>query len=131
MRFKRYLLLLINFLFLTSCSNSSPKLNMDKNPLFDNYNYQTNEGYELFFIYSPKNDLTFIASINNNRNMIYPINIKIFLKSQISYIFDKYEIKLNSNDFECNIYFDLENKQEIITPIKSSMNIYYNFENNN
>lgn len=131
MCFKRYLLLLINFIFLTSCSNSSSKLNMNKNPLFDNYNYQTTEGYELFFIYSPKNDLTFIASINNNRNMIYPINIKNFLKSQISYIFDKYEIKLNSNDFECKIYFDLETKQEIITPVKSSMNIYYNFEINN
>lgn len=30
-----------------------------------------------------------------------------------------------------DIYIDLETKQEIITPVKSSMNIYYNFEINN
>lgn len=69
----------------------------------------------------------------NNEFINIKINELIFIDyNNFSYKIIKLGILTVEKGFVINdIYINLETKQEIITPVKSSMNIYYNFENNN
>ena len=69
----------------------------------------------------------------NNDFIDIKINELIFIDyNNFSYKIIELGILTVEKGFVINdIYIDLETKQEIITPVKSSMNIYYNFEINN